>query len=109
MTDAAIDGRDNNTRTGEKGRDGDAEARQAWRRQGHQRVHEGGGETAACGEAGENGGDEDWEPEARIMLLEYNIECLDKLIERYGGNRSLANIRASEESILKELRKKLGK
>lgn len=87
MNDAAIDGREGNTGTVGNGRDGN--------------VCDGNSRD-------ENDGD-DFSVEARIMLLEYNIECLDRLIGRYGGNRSLANIRTSEESILKELLKSLGK
>ena len=87
MNDAAIDGRDGNTGTVGNGRDGNV-----------------------CDGNGRDGNDgDDFSVEARIMLLEYNIECLDRLIGRYGGNRSLANIRTSEESILKELLKSLGK
>lgn len=87
MNDAAIDGRDGNTGTVGNGRDGN--------------VCDGNGRD------GNGGGD--FSVEARIMLLEYNIECLDRLIGRYGGNRSLANVRTSEESILKELLKSLEK
>ena len=36
-----------------------------------------------------------------IEDLRNNIKVLDALIERYGANRSLTNIRDSEKSILK--------
>ena len=36
-----------------------------------------------------------------IEDLRNNIRVLDALIERYGANRSLTNIRDSEKSILK--------
>ena len=97
MNDAAIDGRDGNTGTVGNGRDGN--------------VCDGNGRDGnVCdGNVCDGNGGDDFSVEARIMLLEYNIECLDRLIGRYGGNRSLANIRTSEYSILTELLKSLGK
>ena len=40
------------------------------------------------------------------QTLEHNIAILDQLIERYGINRSLTNVRDSERALLKEYEKR---
>ena len=64
----------------------------------------GGVGTATCGEAKDEARAE---LKAFVEELEANIAMLDRLIERYGINRSLTNIRDSERAILKEKRKRL--